>query len=108
MPFELEGATKFSSQHNYIQDTIIMTQLSSNVERAMAQQHRAPLTSVRSERSVDLDLTTARTGRASFMDLIRDLWGRFGSPMTREGFSLVPVPRQPSGWRHGMNAFRRR
>ncbi|MGV9013458.1 MAG: hypothetical protein ACOH13_12765 [Flavobacteriales bacterium] len=49
-----------------------------------------------------------RKASPSLMDRIRELWGRFGAPTAREGFSLVPVTVHTSGWRQAMGRSRRR
>ncbi|MBZ0206628.1 MAG: hypothetical protein K8H89_09905 [Flavobacteriales bacterium] len=44
------------------------------------------------------------TASPSLMDWIRDLWGKLGRPMSREGFSPAPVAQDPFGWRRAMIA----
>lgn len=48
-----------------------------------------------------------RSATISFMDWIRDLLGRSGTPLSHEGFSLVPVKRAPFGWREAIKRSRR-
>ena len=69
------------------------TQPSSNVQRKSIQ---------------NLSMPPARSASPSFMDWIRDLWNRLGSPMSREGFSLVPVKVEPFGMRRAMKGSGRR
>ena len=62
-----------------------------------------PLISVQHKSLGNLSIPPARTPSPSFMDWIRELWNRLGSPMSREGFSLMPVTVDPFGWRRAMN-----
>ncbi len=82
-------------------DTNVMTQLSSNVERAKALDHN----------NTALNATQGgrhRSAPLSFLDWIRDLWNRLGSPLSREGFALIPVKVRSFGWRRGKHGSGRR
>ena len=76
--------------------TIIMNRPYPNMERA------------NSPRQYFAAHADSRKASPSLMDRIRELWGRFGAPTAREGFSLVPVTVHTSGWRQAMDRLRRR
>lgn len=82
-----------------------------NAEKALAPLRGlgiTPLITVQHRSLKNLSTPTVRAGSPSFMDWIRDLWGRSGSPMSREGFSLMPVAIDPFGWRQAMNSRSRK
>ncbi len=87
-------------------ESIIMNQLSSNMERATSLSQRfAEHAGHKTLRNLS---DPSRSASPSLMDWIRDLWGRLGSPFSREGFSLMPVTIAPFGRRRAMNNSGRR
>ena len=83
-----------------------MDQLIGQAERALAPlraRGMLPLLSVQHKSLKNLSAPPARTVASSFMDRVRALWGRLGSPLAREGFSLTPLGHDPFGWRRAMN-----
>lgn len=62
----------------------------------------SPMITVRQKSLKNLSKPTARRATPSLMDLIRDLWGRLGTPLSREGFSVLPVAHDPFGWQQAM------
>lgn len=81
-------------------DTNVMTQLSSNVERAKALDQPIAATATQGGRH--------RSSPLSFLDWIRDLWNRLGSPMSQEGFALIPVKVRSFGRRRAKHGPGRR
>lgn len=80
-------------ENTLLPDPIMTTQHSSNLQHKSMQ---------------NLSTPTSRNAFSSFMDLIRDLWNRLGSPMAQEGFSLVPVKVESFGRRRSIKGSRRR
>ncbi len=77
-----------------------MTQLSSHVERANALDQNVAANPT--------DGYHHHSATLSFLDWIRDLWNRLGSPLSREGFALIPVKVRSFGWRRGKHGSGRR